>query len=281
MSVSCLQTIPIDFEPADMITPSTPLAGKTAVVTGASRSIGYGIALKLAQQGANVVLGYTSPSSAPKAAELKATIESLPHSPSPQAHAVQADLGTLDGPRHLISEAVQWASSGGAPGKIDILVNNAGLERVKGLDELSVEDYSAVFDVNVRGTILLTQAALPHLNPNARIVNISSVGARAGFKKLSLYCSSKAALEGLTRCWAAELGGNGTTVNVVSPGPVQSEMLDNIPKEIVEMQKQQTPVQNRLGTIEEIADVVAWLAGPSSAWITGQTISASGGWAMY
>lgn len=87
--------------------------------------------------------------------------------------------------------------------------------------------------------------------------------------------------EGLTRCWAAELGGNGTTVNVVSPGPVQSEMLDNIPKEIVQMQKQQTPVQNRLGTIEEIADVVAWLAGPSSAWITGQTISASGGWAMY
>lgn len=68
---------------------------------------------------------------------------------------------------------------------------------------------------------------------------------------------------------------------MVSPGPVQSEMLDNIPKEIVEMQKQQTPVQNRLGTIEEIADVVAWLSGPSSGWITGQVISASGGWAMY
>lgn len=262
-----------------MSAPSTPLTGKTAVVTGASRSIGYGIALKLARQGANVVLGYTSPSSAPKAAELKATIESLSH--SPKAHTVQADLGTLDGPKHLISETVQWATSAGVDAKIDILVNNAGLERVKGLDELSVEDYSAVFDVNVRGTILLTQAALPYLNPNARIVNISSVGARAGFKNLSLYCSSKAALEGLTRCWAAELGGNGTTVNVVSPGPVQSEMLDNIPKEIVEMQKQQTPVQNRLGTIEEIADVVAWLAGPSSAWITGQTISASGGWAMY
>ncbi|KAH8781229.1 dehydrogenase [Diaporthe sp. PMI_573] len=258
-----------------------PLTGKTAVVTGASRSIGYGIALKLAQQGANVVLGYTSPSSSSKAAELQATIESLPH--HPKAHAVQADLGTLDGPGHLISETVKWAAAEGlsSADKIDILVNNAGIERVKGLAELSVEDYSAVFDVNVRGTILLTQAALPHLNPNARIVNISSVGARAGFKNLGLYCSSKAAIEGLTRCWAAELGGNGTTVNVVSPGPVQSEMLDNIPKEIVEMQKQQTPVQNRLGTIEEIADVVAWLAGPSSSWITGQTISASGGWAMY
>lgn len=107
---------------------------------------------------------------------------------------MQADLGTLDGPKHLISETVQWATSAGVDAKIDILVNNAGLERVKGLDELSVEDYSAVFDVNVRGTILLTQAALPYLNPNARIVNISSVGARAGFKNLSLYCSSKAAL---------------------------------------------------------------------------------------
>lgn len=107
---------------------------------------------------------------------------------------MQADLGTLDGPKHLVSETVQWATSAGAEAKVDILVNNAGLERVKGLEELSVEDYSAVFDVNVRGTILLTQAALPYLNPNARIVNISSVGARAGFKNLGLYCSSKAAI---------------------------------------------------------------------------------------
>lgn len=107
---------------------------------------------------------------------------------------MQADLGTLDGPKHLISETVRWAASAGVAAKIDILVNNAGLERVKGLDELSVEDYNAVFDVNVRGTILLTQAALPYLNPDARIVNISSVGARAGFKNLGLYCSSKAAI---------------------------------------------------------------------------------------
>lgn len=143
-----------------------------------------------------VVLGYTSPSSSPKAAELKTKIESLPH--RPRAHAVQADLGSLEGPGHLIGEAVKWAEAeglgGGGGNKIDILVNNAGLERVKGLAELSVEDYNAVFDVNVRGTILLTQAALPHLSPNARIVNISSVGARAGFKNLGLYCSSKAAL---------------------------------------------------------------------------------------
>lgn len=107
---------------------------------------------------------------------------------------MQADLGTLDGPKHLVSETVKWAESAGLTVKLDILVNNAGLERVKALDELTVEDYSAVFDVNVRGTILLTQAVLPCLNPDARIVNISSVGARAGFKNLGLYCSSKAAI---------------------------------------------------------------------------------------
>ena len=88
-------------------------------------------------------------------------------------------------------------------------------------------------------------------------------------------------MEGLTRCWAAELGKNGTTVNAVNPGPVQSEMLDNIPKDIVEMQKAQTPLQNRVGTVEEVAAVVCWLAGDDSRWVTGQTINVSGGWTMY
>lgn len=88
-------------------------------------------------------------------------------------------------------------------------------------------------------------------------------------------------MEGLTRCWAAELGKNGTTVNAVNPGPVQSEMLDNIPKDIVDMQKAQTPLQNRVGTVEEVAAVVCWLSGEDSRWVTGQTINASGGWTMY
>jgi 3-oxoacyl-[acyl-carrier protein] reductase len=85
----------------------------------------------------------------------------------------------------------------------------------------------------------------------------------------------------LTRCWAAELGHNGTTVNAVNPGPVESEMLANIPKDIVEGQKNATPIENRLGTVEEVAAVVGWLAGSESRWVTGQTISASGGWAIY
>jgi 3-oxoacyl-[acyl-carrier protein] reductase len=85
----------------------------------------------------------------------------------------------------------------------------------------------------------------------------------------------------MTRCWAAELGGEGHTVNAVNPGPVQSQLLENIPKEIVEMQKAQTPVQNRIGTVDDVAQVVAWLASEESRWVSGQVISASGGWAMY
>lgn len=191
-------------------------------------------------------------------------------------HAIKADLSTVEGPTEFINGLRQWA---GDFLKLDILVNNAGLERVKPLGRIEVEDYEAVYNLNVRGAILLTQAILPLLNPNSRIINLTSVGARAGFKELSLYCSSKAAVEGLTRCWAAELGVNGTTVNAVGPGPVQSEMLDNIPADIVKRQKETTPVGNRLGTVEEVSNIVAWLAGPSSSWVTGQVISASGGWA--
>lgn len=117
--------------------------------------------------------------------------------------------------------------------------------------------------------------------PKSRVINISSVGGRAGFANLSLYTSSKAALEGLTRSWAGELGSNGTTVNAVAPGPVQSEMLDSIPKEIVQLQKASTPVEKRVGTPQEVSNVVSWLAGEESAWVSGQTVNVSGGWTMY
>jgi 3-oxoacyl-[acyl-carrier protein] reductase len=177
--------------------------------------------------------------------------------------------------------AKRWLESIGKEQTIHILVNNAGVELVKHLGDITSEDFDYVYDLNVRGTLLMTQAVLPSLAERSRIINIASVGARAGFPGLSVYCSSKAAIEGLTRSWAAELGHNGTTVNTVNPGPVQSEMLNNIPKEIVEAQNKATPLQNRVGTVEEVAEVVGWLAGDESRWVTGQAISASGGWAMY
>jgi len=193
---------------------------------------------------------------------------------------VCVDLSTLEGASQLIANLKEsWEPTLNTPLKIDILVNNAAVERVKSLASIELADYDAVYNLNVRGIILVTQAVLPYLATDTgggRIINIGSVGGRSAFKDLSLYCSSKAALEGLTRCWAAELGGNGTTVNCVNPGPVQSDMLDNIPKDIVDMQKATTPLQNRLGTVEEVANVVAALASKDGAWITGQVISASG-----
>lgn len=149
------------------------------------------------------------------------------------------------------------------------------------LSDITPEDFSATYDLNVRAPLLMTQAVLPYLRSPGRIINISSVGGRCGFKNLALYCSSKAALEGLTRCLAAELGEAGHTVNTVNPGPVQTEMLDDMPRDIVEMQKAQTPMQNRIGTVDDVAQIVAWLASEESRWVTGQALSASGGWAMY
>ncbi|KAK8119305.1 L-xylo-3-hexulose reductase [Apiospora kogelbergensis] len=269
---------------------SLPLEGKLAIVTGASRGIGEGIALELARRGASVALAYNSTGSEPKVRALAERIRALPH--AAPTFTVQADISTTEGPVHLIRNlqaqfrAAAHTGDGVVhpqkPFVVDILVNNAGCERVVPLGQIDVADYNEVYDINVRGVILLTQAALPYLaSKGARVINIGSVGARAGFKELSLYCSSKAALEGLTRCWAAELGKDGVTVNCVSPGPVQSAMLEKIPAEIVEMQKAQTPVQNRLGTVDEVARVVAGLAGRDGDWISGQVVSASGGWAMY
>jgi 3-oxoacyl-[acyl-carrier protein] reductase len=189
---------------------------------------------------------------------------------------IKADLRHPSAAKEIVEMATHALGS-----HIDILVNNAGAELVKPLQDISTEDFAYIYDLNVRGPLLMAQAVLPYLRAPGRIVNISSVGARYGFKNLSVYCSSKAALEGLTRCWAAELGIAGHTVNAVNPGPVQTQLMDNIPKEIIEMQKSQTPIENRIGTVDDIVQVVAWLASEESRWITGQVVSASGGFAMY
>ncbi|KAI5918050.1 3-ketoacyl-acyl carrier protein reductase [Camillea tinctor] len=263
-----------------------PLAGKTVLVTGGSRGIGEAIVMELARRGASTVLfTYVTPRSEARALSICGAVSALPH--RPVARAFRVDLSGLEGAGVLLGEMQKaWGEERKGQGDefgVDVLVNNAGCERVKALGEIEMEDYDAVYNLNVRGVILLTQALLPHLRPHARVINIGSVGARTGFKALSLYCSSKAALEGLTRCWAAELGGapRCITVNCVNPGPVQSELLDNIPKDIVEGQKATTPLGNRLGEASEVADVVAALAGRDGAWVTGQVISVSGGWAMY
>ena len=188
---------------------------------------------------------------------------------------VQADLRDVDAPDKIV-KATRAAFGDG----IDILVNNAGFQNTKELHEITIDDYSQHYDLNIRAIILMSKSVLPHLRSPGRIVNVGSTGGRSGFPGLSLYCSSKAAVEGLTRCYAAELGPQGHTVNVVAPGPVETDLLKGVPQEIVASQEASTPMEHRLGTPDDIAQIVAFLCEERSRWITGQTISATGGWSM-
>ncbi|KAI7784495.1 3-ketoacyl-acyl carrier protein reductase [Diaporthe eres] len=255
-----------------------PLLGKNAIVTGAARGIGAAIAYKLASDGANVFLGYTSDSSAAKVADVIKKIQALPH--QPKAYAIKANLGQLDGADKFVAQ-LKSLTAGDGELKINILVNNAGMGVMVPLTETTYKTYDDVFNVNVRGVLLLTIAIQPFIQPHGRIINISSVAARSGLPGGSVYAASKAALEGFTRAWAAELGASGTTSNAVSPGPVPSDMLDgNMDEEILKHLKTQTPLENRIATEEEIPNIVAWLASPGASWVTGQCINASGGLQM-
>lgn len=202
----------------------------------------------------------------------------MPH--QPKAYAVKANLGDLEGPDKFVAQLKSLTASTGEL-KINILVNNAGMGGLVPLAEVTHKTYDNIFNVNVRGVLLLTVAIRPFIQPHGRIVNISSVAARSGLPGGSVYSASKAALEGFTRAWATELGASGITTNAVSPGPVPSDMLDaSMDEEILKHLKTQTPIENRIATEEEIPNIVAWLASPGASWVTGQCINASGGLQM-
>ena len=228
---------------------------------------------------AQVAITYTSPSSRAGVDDLLTKVSKLSNNPTPNLLPIRTDLRDPSAPALLVAEVTAQLGP-----QIDILVNNAGCELVRSAQDVTAADFSHVFDLNVRAVALLTAAIIPYLPKSGgggRIINIGSVGGRSGFKDLSLYCSSKAAVEGLTRCHAAELGAKGHTVNCVCPGPVPTDVLKGIPKGIVEEQMRQTPMEQRLGTTDDIAQVVVWLAEEGSRWVTGQTISVSGGNCMW
>lgn len=157
---------------------------------------------------------------------------------------MQANLRDVSAPDVIVKATVEAFGD-----KIDILVNNAGVLFAKSIEETTAEDFAAIFDVNVRAPLLMTKAILPYLRAPGRIINLSSTGARDGLAQLVLYSSSKAAIEAMSRGMAMELGHAGHTVNAVAPGPVQSEMLDDVPKEVVDRQLATTAVEHRLGTV--------------------------------
>lgn len=243
------------------------LEGKVALVTGGSRGIGAAIALKLAAEGASVALSYASNKDA--ADKVVAKITAL----GSKAVAVKANVTSVQDSAAVVAETIKTFGDL----KIDILVNNAGVFEMGPIDAIDAEQFDRLFDVNVKGVIATTIAALPHMNDGGRIINISSGAADATMVGASLYSATKSALDTLSRIWAQDLGKRQITVNSVSPGVTVTDMFKaGIPEEGHQYMIDKTAL-GRLGQPEDIADVVAFVASGDARWITGQVINVDGG----
>jgi len=252
-----------------MNTRSQKLAGKVAVVTGASKGIGAAIAKHLAADGAAVVVNY----SASKAGADKVVGEI--QAEGGKAVAVQANVAKKPEIDKLVAEAKK------AFGPIDILVNNAAVYEFAPLDQITEEHFRKQFDLNVLGMLLTTQEALKHFNPaGGSIVNISSVASTLGFPGAAVYSGTKGAVDALTRSLAKELGTRRIRVNAISPGMVATEGLHAAGIAGSDMARQteaQTPL-GRIGEPQDIARVAVFLASPDSGWVTGETLTVAGGY---
>lgn len=240
------------------------LTGKKALVTGASRGIGRAIALSLAQAGADVVITYEK--SAGKAQDVADEIVALGR----QGAAIQADSANAQAIQQAVAQTV--ATLGG----LDILVNNAGIARGGPLESLSLEDIDALINVNIRGVVVATQAALAHLPDGGRIINIGSCLAnRVASPEIAVYAMTKSALNSLTRGLARDLGPRGITVNLVHPGPTDSDM-NPADGEQAESQRQLIAL-GKYGQAEDVAAAVTFLASPAAGQISGTGLDVDGG----
>ena len=245
------------------------LKGRTAIVTGSSSGIGQGIAARLAREGVNVVIDYVGH---PEGADV--TLKMV-RDAGAKGVIVQADVTRLDQVRNLVDQA--WKSFGGA----DILVNNAGMEKSSNFWETAEEDYDKVLSVNLKGPFFLTQAFVRRLldaKKPGRVINISSVHEDMAMPHFATYCASKGGLRMLMRDLAVELGPLGITVNNVAPGaistPINKSLLEDKPKLDALLQK--IPL-GRLGTVNDVAGLVAFLASDDAAYINGSTFVVDGG----
>jgi len=234
------------------------LMGKTAVVTGGSRGIGRAIVERLARDGATVIFGYRSRDDDAKAVE-----EAVP-----SAHGFRADLAEPGAISTLLARA----------DNLDILVNNAAAAFTPTpIAEVTEEEYDRIFAVNAKATFQAIQYAARHMRDNGRIITISTLNTKMAPLGGSLYVGSKGAVEQFGAVAARELGARGITVNVVSPGATDTELLRSTnTAEALAGAARMSPL-GRLGAPADIADVVAFLAGPDGRWMTGQNLHATGG----
>jgi 3-oxoacyl-[acyl-carrier protein] reductase len=237
------------------------LQGKAALVTGASRGIGRAIALGLASHGATVVIGYLTNDA--RAGEVVKTIADA----GGQAIAVQVDQSRQADVARLFDEAER------AFGALDIVVANAANIIVKPLADCSEEDYHRIFDANTKGVFLILREAARRLNDGGRIIVSSTGGTKMFFPDQSLYLGSKGAIEQFVRALSWELGGRGITVNAISPGPTDTDMMQDRYRDLA---AGKSPF-NRIADPKDVADIAVFLATDAARWVTGQNIGAGGG----
>ena len=241
------------------------LKGKVAIVTGGSRGIGAAAVERLAQGGASVVFTYVQ--AADKANSLVEKVSSS----GGAARAVQADAGDIEAGKRLVEDVAK------EHGKIDILVNSAAVLEVNDITGVTVEQFDRSMGVNLRGLYFLTQAAVPHMPKGGRIVNIGSIfGESVPYPGIALYSMSKFALNGLTMALARELAPQGITVNCVAPGPIDTDMNPE-DGELAKAMLPRAPL-GRYGKPIDIAEMVAFLAGPNTDNISGSILRVDGGW---
>jgi 3-oxoacyl-[acyl-carrier protein] reductase len=240
---------------------------KVAIVTGASRGIGRAVAVKLARKGFNVVVNYAGNQA--EAAKAVAEIESI----GGQAIAVQADVSRTADVARLFDETEK------AFGGIDVLVNSAGVMAIKPIAEVEDDLFDRIFAINVRGTFNTLKQAAKRIRNGGRVINFSTSATLLSLPGYAPYCASKAAVEVMSNILAKEFRGRNVGVNTVAPGPVATELFfEGKTAEQVDRLTKLPPFE-RLGQPDDIAEVVAFLAGPNGAWINGQTIRANGGMA--
>jgi 3-oxoacyl-[acyl-carrier protein] reductase len=243
---------------------SKTLEGKIALITGGSRGIGAAIAKRLAADGANVAITYT------KGADAAASVVQGIERAGGRAIAIQADAGDADATKAAVERTVA------AFGQLDVLVNNAGTAIPKSFEETTLEELDRLIDVNVRGTLVATQAALKHMKNGGRIIMIgSSVGERVMVPGLVPYSATKGAVKMFTQGLSREVGSRGITVNNVQPGPIDTD-LNPAAGEWAVPQKAATAL-DRYGHVEEVAALVAFVAGPEASYITGANLTVDGG----
>ena len=242
--------------------------GKVALVTGASRGIGRSIALRLARDGMDVVVHYQG--NLVLAEETCRLVEQEGQT----AYLVQADFSQSDGVLACAQATVQVL----AGRRLDVLVNNAGQVIYEDFERSTPEGLERLWRVNLEAPFFLSQRLLPHLSPGARIVNISSTAAQTAFAEVMEYSLTKAALESFTRTLAQYLGPRGINVNAVAPGEILTDMSSWLEEPEAQAMVLDRQALKRLGAADEVADVVAFLAGPDSRWMTGEVLTVSGGY---